>query len=193
MFSITPPVNLQSVTVSVAVYCPSLDALGWVLEPGVKLDGAYYCNIVLSEQLLCAICHRWLLHCLAGHWVRHTGTPCMWNHWAAAARDAKIHHTCGLPTIPALVLSITSFLCVYQKTNEGPRWAKVASDWNMTRNQQSVIDQAFSGEFALMRVSEPKENTNICYDVFLLNCHDFLQLMLMLSWTNWLASIHKVG
>jgi len=67
VFSITPPVNLQSVTVSVAVYCPSLDALGWVLEPGVKLDGAYYCNIVLSEQLLCAICHRWLLHCLAGH------------------------------------------------------------------------------------------------------------------------------
>jgi len=48
----------------------------------------------------------------------------------------------------------------------------VTETWTAT-SRASLVKRLISGEIVLMQVSKPKTNTlNICYDVFLYNCHD---------------------
>ena len=46
-------------------------------------------------------------------------------------------------------------------------------EWNGATSRASLVKRLTSGKIVLMRVSKSKTNTlNICYDVFLRNCHD---------------------
>ena len=58
---------------------------------------------------------------------------------------------------------------------ERRQWVEAASDWNVVSNQQSFIDQATDQlQDCFNACLKAKTNTlNICYDVFLCNCHDF--------------------
>ena len=62
-------------------------------------------------------------------------------------------------------------------------------------SRTSLIKRQISGKIVLLRVSNPKANTlNICYDVFLRNCHDFQEAYVTVV-MNKLTYVlfHKVG
>ena len=83
--------------------------------------------------------------------------------------------TCGLLTVPTLILWIAGYGEYCRNVFIGSllrMWMSWSCAWHgQASSKASLIRRLINGEFVLMHVSKPKENTlNTCYDVLRHNC-----------------------
>ena len=78
------------------------------VDPGVKINGAYYRDVLLTQEMLP---HAWnfrrLLHFSAGQW---TVAQSLWDGRVTAARGSfrlSLLLICGIPTVPTSTLWTT--------------------------------------------------------------------------------------
>jgi len=69
------------------------------MQPGVKVNGAYYCDVLLLKQLVAArhLSSCWRLLLSSASRVRK-------STWAAVTQDSGLHTKRGLPTDQTSVL-----------------------------------------------------------------------------------------
>jgi len=95
--SATHALNIQQV--SYGFHCRTKMGMTDLMfvDPVVKVNGQYYCNVLLSHQLLLAIKHVAGQHiCLSTRQCSVTSHSRLWHHPAAAAGDTRLHRSWSL-------------------------------------------------------------------------------------------------